>query len=211
MITLDTIGQEALPVSAFWLNLPSVNASYQIKLAQEETVGMIFAQQNFDRNSAKSALAAIRFILTNTVRHNVAQDVLAQELLQLGLPKEHSNMVCKVFTEYYENLREFHRTRSLRINQFEDLVCEDTESPNYKDITLVTKHEILNEKEHLRTEHRLSIQKQDLKDLVRELEMARAVMEPFVEKLSKWSNYFNYVIYTLMSINAIYSGWTCVK
>lgn len=145
---------------------------------------MIFAQQNFDRNAAKSALAAIRFILTNTVRHTVPEDVdiLARELLQLGLPKEHSKMVCQVFTEYFEGLQDFQRMRSLRINQFEDLVCEDdTESPNYKDITLVTKHEIVDEKEHIRTVHRMSIHKQDLKDLVRELEMAQTVMASFAK------------------------------
>lgn len=142
---------------------------------------MIFAQQNFERHTAKSALAAIRFILTNTVRYNVSTEILGQELLQLGLPKEHANMVCKVVTEYFDILQEHQRTKSLRINQFEDLVCEDTESANYKDITLVTKHEVKDEKEHFRTEHRLSIQNQDLKDLVRELETARKVMDPFLQ------------------------------
>lgn len=47
----------------------------------------------------KSAISCIRFILINATRYQTDDTTLSAELQQLGLPKEHSTAMCRVFSE----------------------------------------------------------------------------------------------------------------
>ena len=46
----------------------------------------------------KASIAAVTFILTSSARYGVPDSVLANELQQTGLPKEHTQALCRVYS-----------------------------------------------------------------------------------------------------------------
>lgn len=139
----------------------------------------IFSAHDLSRESAKSSMAALKFILYNAVRYSVTTELFNKELQQLGLPKDHSNQICKIFAEYYDKIKKFQYASTLSISQLGEIVLEPSEQPGYKHIHLVTNWEITNGVVKDKMEHSLSIRNQDLKSLVSELEIARKLMERY--------------------------------
>jgi hypothetical protein len=69
---------------------------------------------NLDASDIKGAVAALHFILSNSVKYNVNPEILTKELTQLGLPKEHSEALSRAYVNKRDTLREEFRNKTLK-------------------------------------------------------------------------------------------------
>ena len=53
----------------------------------------------------RAAVAALHFLVAGAAKHDVEEPILAKELEQLGVPKEHSDAVCRPYGKDKERLR----------------------------------------------------------------------------------------------------------
>lgn len=65
-------------------------------------------------NDIKACVALLEFILKSSAKYNVNNDTLSSELQQLGLPKEHSTSICKVYEDSHLKLENSLRDSSLK-------------------------------------------------------------------------------------------------
>jgi len=65
-------------------------------------------------NDIRACISLIEFILTSGSKNQVNSDVLSSELQQLGLPKEHSTSLCRVYNERYADLELLLKKNSLK-------------------------------------------------------------------------------------------------
>ena len=64
-----------------------------------------FATGTIGEGDVQAAVAALHFILTGAAKHDVEEGALAKELEQLGVPREHSDAVCKPYAKDKEAMR----------------------------------------------------------------------------------------------------------
>lgn len=76
---------------------------------------------DFSESEAKTIVAMLDFVITNTAKNNVDQEQLMKELIDLGIPKENCQSLCKIMEQSQEKLRAHFRQKLLRMNRFEDL------------------------------------------------------------------------------------------
>lgn len=62
-----------------------------------QKVEKLTTDAKFDVGDIKASVAGIDFIISSATKHGVDPDMLSNELQQLGLPKEHSSALCKVY------------------------------------------------------------------------------------------------------------------
>lgn len=55
--------------------------------------------EKFDIDDARACFAAVEFIMTSAGLYGTPDDVLLAELEQLGLPSEHSQILCSMMGE----------------------------------------------------------------------------------------------------------------
>lgn len=65
----------------------------------------------------KGAIAAIHFMVTNAAKYDVEDNVFVQEIQQLGLPKENTDMIAKQLRETKDHLRAKFAEDSYRISR----------------------------------------------------------------------------------------------
>lgn len=65
-------------------------------------------------NDIKACISLIEFILTSGAKHDIISETLSSELQQLGLPKEHSTSICKVYNDKNNELTALLKAQSLR-------------------------------------------------------------------------------------------------
>ena len=63
------------------------------------------AEGGVAEGDVRAAVAALHLIVTGGAKHDVEETILAKELEQLGLPKEHSDAVCRPYGKDKERLR----------------------------------------------------------------------------------------------------------
>ncbi|CAI9732843.1 Hypothetical predicted protein [Octopus vulgaris] len=81
-----------------------------------EKVAKITADAKFDIGDIKASIAALCFIIRSAAKCDVDSDTLSNELQQLGLPKEHSTPLCKLYGDNVTKFQEQLRKQSLRIS-----------------------------------------------------------------------------------------------
>ncbi len=64
----------------------------------------------------------MNFILSNSVKYTVEESSLANELQQLGLPKEHCDVVSKTYRDAQEKLKAKYSEQTLRRNHNPGLI-----------------------------------------------------------------------------------------
>ena len=82
----------------------------------------------FEVHEVKGVVAALDFILTSSARYDVAEEALALELQQLGLPKEHTDALVGALRDGRATLQSQLMAASLRLPKLEALrwrVLED--------------------------------------------------------------------------------------
>lgn len=89
-----------------------------------QKVEQIFADSKLDSDiDLQACVACISNILTVATRFNTDSNILQSELQQLGLPREHSTSIKRVFDDQFLNLTDKFRTSSLKVNSLKKVVC----------------------------------------------------------------------------------------
>ena len=109
-------------------------SSIKLKLFCQQVVNELLGEQmNYEKiekftadakytvNDIKATIAVADFILTNSVKFKVETETLTNELQQLGLPKELSTSISKVYNDNYEKLRNVFKSKSLRLSTVESV------------------------------------------------------------------------------------------
>lgn len=109
------------------INLLSKLTSIKIKVVLNEVIKHILTGQlDFDKvirltsdaklneDETKAVVAALNFIVTSSSRYDTESEVLSNELQQLGLPKEHSTSLCKVYSDNFDQLKEALQKQSMK-------------------------------------------------------------------------------------------------
>eukprot|EP00696_Hemimastix_kukwesjijk_P016925 gnl/Hemi2/5471_TR1881_c0_g6_i1.p1 gnl/Hemi2/5471_TR1881_c0_g6~~gnl/Hemi2/5471_TR1881_c0_g6_i1.p1 ORF type:complete len:196 (-),score=21.70 gnl/Hemi2/5471_TR1881_c0_g6_i1:186-773(-) len=71
-----------------------------------ERVNRSVADANFELSDIKASVAAVHHIFRCGGQFDVDETTLGKELQQLGLPKENSDQLCRVYTEQRTKLRQ---------------------------------------------------------------------------------------------------------
>jgi len=86
-----------------------------------DKVHKLTADAKFEAGDIKASIAALTFILACAAKHDVDATTLAHELQQLGLPKEHTNSLCKSYSDAQSKLQEHFRKTSLRVSKLDSV------------------------------------------------------------------------------------------
>lgn len=86
-----------------------------------EKIEKFTADAKFTQSDKKAAVAAVDFIFLHSSKYGVPSETLSNELQQLGLPKELSASLCRVYNDNYEKLREALKQKSLRLSKFKSV------------------------------------------------------------------------------------------
>ncbi|KAF2068727.1 hypothetical protein CYY_009948 [Polysphondylium violaceum] len=80
-----------------------------------EKVEKLVKDAGFALSDIKALVAAIHFIIFNSVKNDVDESTLSTELQQLGLPKEHCDSISRAFREHKEKLRSIFHNSTLKL------------------------------------------------------------------------------------------------
>eukprot|EP01122_Echinamoeba_exundans_P002389 TRINITY_DN12336_c0_g1_i1.p1 TRINITY_DN12336_c0_g1~~TRINITY_DN12336_c0_g1_i1.p1 ORF type:complete len:202 (+),score=47.35 TRINITY_DN12336_c0_g1_i1:23-628(+) len=86
-----------------------------------EKIAKNTAAANFDSSDVKAVIASLNFILSGAAKYDVSSETLETELQQLGLPKENSEAISKVYIKSKDQLRAAFAGRVLKQNKLEGL------------------------------------------------------------------------------------------
>lgn len=95
-----------------------------------EKAEKLFADSKLDNDhDLQACIACISYILTAATRFNIDSNILQSELLQLGLPREHSTAIKRVLDDQLPNLTEKFKMCSLKINNLNEVIIKaDTQT-----------------------------------------------------------------------------------
>jgi len=77
----------------------------------------IGSDAKLDTEDMKACLSALQFIFSSAAKYNTDSETLSNELQQLGLPKEHSSSLCKVYSQNLDRIQEALKEQSLRLSR----------------------------------------------------------------------------------------------
>lgn len=148
-----------------------------------DPVHKIASDAKFELSDAKAIVSAISFILTNATRHSVDGETLSNELQQLGLPKENSGALCKIYSDNCEKLTLALKEKSLRLSKLEKFewrvdyvlsssVMLEVSQPSYE-LKLVKSHGVSGEIENVV----ITVSRDKFRSLLTELKQAYKIME----------------------------------
>jgi len=86
-----------------------------------EKVHKLTSDAKFESGDIKASIAALTFILSSGAKYDVDSETLANELQQLGLPKEHTTSLCKSYSDAQVKLQEHFRRTSLRVSHLDSV------------------------------------------------------------------------------------------
>ena len=86
-----------------------------------EKAAKLLGDSKLEPADVKAVVAALHFILCSAARYDVAEDVLAQELQQLGLPREHGEAMTNALREGRAPLQKHFAEQSLRLPRLSSL------------------------------------------------------------------------------------------
>lgn len=99
--TLSKLSSVRMKILTAQILLHCANGTFNyekvLKLAADESDGV---------SDLKGAVAAVHFIVANAAKHDVDETSLVQEIQQLGLPKENSEAVGKLYREKKDEMRD---------------------------------------------------------------------------------------------------------
>jgi hypothetical protein len=98
--------------------------------ADEAKLAKLVGDGKLDAAEVKGVVASLHFILASSARHAVAEEALALELQQLGLPKEHTEALVAVLRDGRAALQRHLAEASLRQSKLESLRWRVEEDPS---------------------------------------------------------------------------------
>lgn len=84
-------------------------------------VEKLTSDAKFDLSDVKASLTGLGFILSSAAKYSVDGESLSNELQQLGLPKEHSISLCRVYGESLSKLQEVFQQTTLKLDTLSGL------------------------------------------------------------------------------------------
>ncbi|KAH1023530.1 COMM domain-containing protein 4 [Dendroctonus ponderosae] len=104
---------------------------------QVEKVEKLFADSKLDADiDLKSCIACVSYLLSSATRFNCDNNSLQSELQQLGLPREHSVALKRVFDQYIESLSASFRQKSLKVKPLESAAAVTDSQHQYVTLQL---------------------------------------------------------------------------
>jgi hypothetical protein len=97
--------------------------------SDEQKLEKLLGDGKLETHEMKGIIAALHFILTSSARFNVAEDVLGLELQQLGLPKEHTEVLVLALRDGRAPLQRHLADSSLRLSRLEAMRWQVHEDP----------------------------------------------------------------------------------
>ena len=88
----------------------------ETKPDHEEKISALTLDAKFSKADIQASVAALNFILTSAAKYDCDLDSVTSELQQLGLPKEHSATIGKVYGDNKSALRDRLKDKSLEIS-----------------------------------------------------------------------------------------------
>ncbi|XP_049789853.1 COMM domain-containing protein 4 [Schistocerca nitens] len=86
-----------------------------------DKVKKLTADAKYVTGDVKGCVAAVSFVLTSGARHGVTEEALSSELQQLGLPRELSAALCRVYSDNLPAITAALRDNSLRLSHLKDV------------------------------------------------------------------------------------------
>lgn len=80
-------------------------------------VEKLTSDAKYELSDIKASIAALSFILSSAAKYSVDGDSLSNELQQLGLPKEHTVALCKVYQDNLAKLQTAFHEKSLKLDK----------------------------------------------------------------------------------------------
>ncbi|XP_064481582.1 COMM domain-containing protein 4-like [Ornithodoros turicata] len=84
-----------------------------------DKINKLTADSKFTHDDLKGIIVALEYIFRNATRFAVDEESLVNELQQLGLPKEHSTSLSKVYADKSPDILEVLKKKSLRLSCLE--------------------------------------------------------------------------------------------
>ncbi|KAJ8688114.1 hypothetical protein QAD02_023909 [Eretmocerus hayati] len=138
-----------------------------------EKLEKLSADLNIESDDFKALFAALDMIFSSSTRNSVSPSDLNSELQQLGLPREHSGMISRLYTDHCQDMSVTLNRQSLRLSKLVCVEVKTTENPSpFAKVAFKTK--ILGNKEK---ETLVNIPKTGLQELLTDLRGARNMME----------------------------------
>lgn len=130
-------------------------------------------------DTPKAAYACIRYLLVSAARFNTESSVFGTELQQLGLPKDHTTVMCQVLEDYVSQIRSKLRQSSLTINELESVTSTIPENTiDCVQLQFGIKNEIINGVPQ-RTTHEVNVNCSDISILLKELKSIKSIMDGY--------------------------------
>ena len=86
-----------------------------------EQILEVLVSSEFTENESRTIVAMIDFILANSAKNDIEQDTLMKELIDLGIPKENCQSICKILEQNHDKIRASLKEKVLRVNSFESV------------------------------------------------------------------------------------------
>uniref|UniRef100_A0AAG5D4E7 COMM domain-containing protein n=1 Tax=Anopheles atroparvus TaxID=41427 RepID=A0AAG5D4E7_ANOAO len=145
----------------------------------EDEVSKIYAITKGSMDAPKGGMACLRFLLTSSSRYNTEIAVFGTELQQLGLPKEHTSIMCRLLGDYVQKIRAVLRDNSLCINQLETFQCSIPKNTiDCIQLKIGIQNEIIDGVPQKNT-HTVNLNRNDALLLLNELKTVRDTMENY--------------------------------
>ena len=77
--------------------------------------------QKLDIEESRCLLAILEFVMAQAAKHDVSEQVLGKDLMQMGVAIENSNGITKVFGENQDALVKAMKNQSMRVSQMENM------------------------------------------------------------------------------------------
>lgn len=141
-----------------------------VTIANDEVDPENFSGYFQSTEDLKSSYNCVRFLINSAVKNGVTKEVFSLELQQLGLSKEHSNALGKVFEEHLINVTNSLEKRHFSIRKPENVEINETISKTLQfNFTFPENSSQDNLKVNLRNEH--------ANELLVELKKIKQIME----------------------------------
>ncbi|CAD8103397.1 unnamed protein product [Paramecium sonneborni] len=86
----------------------------------QDTTAKIFKMlegSGFNQQEINSTIACVSFIVENSAKYDVSEQVLIKELIDLGLPKENCEQLSKTFKQYKDKLQQVYEGQIIRVGK----------------------------------------------------------------------------------------------
>lgn len=148
----------------------------------EEKLRETFGVVDNNMDIVKVAIACLKYLMINAVKYNTDTLTFNEELQQLGLPKEHAGAICKVVDDYSARIKSDLASKMLSVDEVEDIeVTKKTVESPFVQLHFKVKGRVQDGVAQERVTESISVHKNDVLLLLKELKTAHGIMKQYEE------------------------------